>query len=436
MAQIRVSIIDPSHAKKIQAEVPDNVPVNRLIRAFAAKIGWATMDQHGAFINYKLIHSRDGLDVELDGDSTLQSAGVQNNDVLSLHAEMRVEMRAACFLPGTKISLASGSTLAIELLHPGDQVLSYDTANRKLCTGAVEDKTTTTVSQYLTINDLLTITPSHLVYSDHRWRPARELLAGHSLVSETGCPWRIERIKKITQHTVVHNLHLSNPEHTFFAEGVLVHNQDAKTLYDPRKLELETAATFRLTDADRRLLVSEITDAFEARILVKIINQIDTTQKEREATQGTLLAKPIFGLPAKDGQYQCDAFMIMPFSVQFQSIYEDYIKPIVESFYLKIARGDDFFTNRNIFEDIWSALARSRFIIADCTGRNANVFYELGIAHTIGKPTILLAQTLNDLPFDIQGRRAILYEDRSGGLRMLQNKLREAVNAVLAAEQD
>jgi len=169
--------------------------------------------------------------------------------------------------------------------------------------------------------------------------------------------------------------------------------------------------------------------------LVKIINQIDTSQKEREAIQGALLAKPIFGLPSEEGHYQCDAFMIMPFSGQFQSIYEDYIKPVVESFSLSIMRGDDFFTNRNVIEDIWSALARSRFIIADCTGRNANVFYELGIAHTIGKPTILLAQTLEDLPFDIQGRRAILYEDRSGGLKLLQHKLKEAVKAVLAADQ-
>lgn len=126
--------------------------------------------------------------------------------------------------------------------------------------------------------------------------------------------------------------------------------------------------------------------------------------------------------------------MIMPFSGQFQSIYEDYIKPVVESFNLKVARADDFFTNRSIFEDIWGALARSRFIIADCTGRNANVFYELGIAHTIGKPTILLAQALSDLPFDIQGRRAIIYEDRSKGLRLLQDKLRDAVSALLSAE--
>jgi Pretoxin HINT domain len=433
MGQIRVSIIDPSNTKVTLVEMPDDVTVSRLTSALASRMGLPTQDAGGLLVTYRLGYSRNGIEVELDGDSTLQGAGIQPDEVLRLYADMH----AACFLPGTRVSLASGSSLPIEHLSLGAQVLSYDTASRRLCTGTVVEKTTTSVSRYIIINDLIRVSSSHLVYSDNRWQPTRDLMVGQSLLSETGRSWRIERVENSAQRAVVYNLHLSNPEHTFFAEGVLVHNQVAKDLYDVHgpRVQFRKEGAFRLTDADRRLLVSEITDAFESRILVKIINQIDTTQKEREATQGTLLVRPIFGLPVENGQYGCDAFMIMPFAGQFQSIYEDYIKPVVESFSLSIIRGDDLFTTRNIIEDIWSALARSRFIIADCTGRNANVFYELGIAHAIGKQTILLAQDLGDLPFDIQGRRAILYEDRSRGLTLLQNKLRETLKALLAADQ-
>lgn len=227
------------------------------------------------------------------------------------------------------------------------------------------------------------------------------------------------------------DLHLSNPEHTFFAEGVLVHNEYAKTAYRPDS----ASAVVRLVSTERRLLVDEIMDAFEGRALVKIMNQFAVTQEEREASRGSLIVRPIFGPPRQHGQYRCDAFMIMPFSVQFQSIYDDYIRPVIAALSLKIVRGDDFFTDRRIFEDVWSALALSKFIIAECTGRNANVFYELGIAHTLGKPTILLTQILDDLPFDIQGRRAILYEDRSRGLKLLQEKLRDAVMALLSEDK-
>lgn len=425
---IRVAILDPSSTKKTQVEVPDNVSAVRLIRALVTRMGLPTVDQREEPISYRLGYSRNGEDVEVLPEQTLAQAGIQNDDTLRLYADMR----AGCFLPGTKISLASGSTLPIELLDSGDQVLSFDTRNQKLCTGVVQEKTTTDVGHYLVINDLLRITASHLVYVDGQWQPAGNLAAGRHLSSEAGRQWRIDSIRKIANRAVVHNLHLSNREHTFFADGVLVHNMTMKVAWN----ESHAIATpWRLTAADRQMLVGEIIDAFEARTLVKIIDQIATPREEREKTHGTILAKPIFGLPHEDGQYQCDAFMIIPFSPQFQSIYEDYIKPVIEAHSLMISRADDFFTNRSIIEDLWSALARARFIIADCTGRNANVFYELGIAHTLGKPTILLAQTLSDLPFDIQGRRAILYEDRSKGLKLLQDRLREAVVALLDAEQ-
>ena len=60
-------------------------------------------------------------------------------------------------------------------------------------------------------------------------------------------------------------------------------------------------------------------------------------------------------------------------------------------------------------EDIWELINKSRIIVADVTGKNANVFYELGISHTIGKDYIVLTQNELDVPFDLKHRRYFKY---------------------------
>jgi hypothetical protein len=73
-----------------------------------------------------------------------------------------------------------------------------------------------------------------------------------------------------------------------------------------------------------------------------------------------------------------------------------------------------------------------RFAIADCTGRNPNVMYELGIAHTLGKPVFMLSQSTDDLPFDIQSRRVIIYKDNAAGLKTLQSELRRVIGLLIS----
>jgi hypothetical protein len=61
-------------------------------------------------------------------------------------------------------------------------------------------------------------------------------------------------------------------------------------------------------------------------------------------------------------------------------------------------------------EDIWESICTARVVVADVTGRNANVFYELGIAHTMGKDCVVITQAPQDVPFDITSRRYIQYD--------------------------
>jgi len=124
-------------------------------------------------------------------------------------------------------------------------------------------------------------------------------------------------------------------------------------------------------------------------------------------------------------------FVLMPFAQPFSRLYQQHIKPTLEDLNLRVMRADDLFKPAAIIEDIWEYINRARIIVADVTGRNPNVFYELGIAHTVGKDTIILTQNKDDIPFDVSHIRYFEYTDNSGGLKKLQGNLKSAAKATL-----
>ena len=75
-----------------------------------------------------------------------------------------------------------------------------------------------------------------------------------------------------------------------------------------------------------------------------------------------------------------------------------------------MVRAKEIEGQNNILRDVIEGIARSDLIIADLTDANANVFYELGIAHTLGRPVILVTQSVKDLPFDLKSYRALEYD--------------------------
>ena len=90
-------------------------------------------------------------------------------------------------------------------------------------------------------------------------------------------------------------------------------------------------------------------------------------------------------------------FVLSPFEDPFDAIYADHIKPTVEAISdLQCVRADDLYDNRPIIEDIWRYTNEARILISELTGRNPNVFYETGIAHTVGKEVILITQSMDD----------------------------------------
>lgn len=145
--------------------------------------------------------------------------------------------------------------------------------------------------------------------------------------------------------------------------------------------------------------------------------------------------KPVWGEPDSHDGYDCDVFMIMPFRPELDEVYTRVVKPTVEGLGLSIRRGDDPFTDKDIMYDVWSMLNACKLVIADCTGRNPNVFYELGIAHTLGKPVIMLTQNLSELPFDVQSKRAIEYNIAFHQIDKLKAQLGKSVLSILPREE-
>ena len=161
-----------------------------------------------------------------------------------------------------------------------------------------------------------------------------------------------------------------------------------------------------------------------------------TSQETRPASElaasqriGDQIGK-IFGR----GEFTLDpnlCFVLMPFAEQMRPIYDDHIRPIVESEGLSCLRADEIMGTNVITRDIWEKMNRARFIIADLTGRNPNVFYEVGIAHTLGKEVILLTQSMNDVPFDLKALRCIVYSYTPRGMRDMEKRLQSTIKEIM-----
>lgn len=110
------------------------------------------------------------------------------------------------------------------------------------------------------------------------------------------------------------------------------------------------------------------------------------------------------------GDVENICFVAMPFDSLFQTYYEQVIRPAVEELGLKCIRGDEIYSRPQIMADIWKSIRTARLVIAELTGKNPNVFYEVGLAHAIGKPLILLTRNEDDVPFDLKALRYRYYD--------------------------
>lgn len=124
-------------------------------------------------------------------------------------------------------------------------------------------------------------------------------------------------------------------------------------------------------------------------------------------------------------------FVLMPFQKEFDQIYQLGIKEPLNNKGFNCERADEVQFVGGIIEQIIRRIKKAQFIVADMTGKNPNVFYEVGYAHAIGKKVILLTQREEDIPFDFIGYSHIVY---GGNIIDLRKKLLIKVDALLLEE--
>jgi hypothetical protein len=140
---------------------------------------------------------------------------------------------------------------------------------------------------------------------------------------------------------------------------------------------------------------------------------------------------PIFRRTKVPGEAP-SVFVLMPFTKALEPVYESHIKRVCGALGLSVGRADDFYHAEMIMNDVFTKIYHAQIIVADCTGRNPNVFYEIGIAHTVGKPVILLTQSIEDVPFDLRHIRYIVYCQSPEGLIEFDKALHRTLETEMA----
>ncbi len=126
-------------------------------------------------------------------------------------------------------------------------------------------------------------------------------------------------------------------------------------------------------------------------------------------------------------------FVMMPFAAPLGGYYASIYEPAIKKAGLTPVRADtDIFGTGKIIDQIWAGLNRAKVLVAELTGRNPNVLYELGLAHALHKPVVLISSNEADVPFDVRHVRVIYYEltDPFWGEKLIAKVAENIVSAI------
>lgn len=147
--------------------------------------------------------------------------------------------------------------------------------------------------------------------------------------------------------------------------------------------------------------------------LFRVLVRIAQPQRQRPS---------VFQLPEYENIEPTLVSAMMPFHPHFDRVYAK-LQAVAGAVGLRCRRADDIWENPAVMQDVVSLIDRSQVVIADCTGRNPNVFYEIGIAHALGREVILITQNEADIPFDLRHLRYVSYLNNNEGLEELARRL-------------
>ena len=147
----------------------------------------------------------------------------------------------------------------------------------------------------------------------------------------------------------------------------------------------------------------------------------ESISSEEPKGRNLVFAPQIFDIP-KVTLNQNLISVMMPFGSDFKPVYKA-IKKAASNTGLECKRVDDIWEHSTIIQDIFNLIFQSNIVVCDFTGKNPNVFYEAGIAHTLGKHVVPITQSMNDIPFDLQHHRVAVYLNNGEGRNVLTESL-------------
>lgn len=139
--------------------------------------------------------------------------------------------------------------------------------------------------------------------------------------------------------------------------------------------------------------------------------------------------RPIFGPAALSVESQL-ALLLMPIDERGRRNYDTITKAAEESGMI-IDLAGDIRDGRSVVRDLWISLNKARVVIADLTGPDPGVMYGLGIAHTVGKETILISSQGSNYLTDIPKTQVIEYEDSDEGRAVLEQELFRILSSIM-----
>jgi len=136
-----------------------------------------------------------------------------------------------------------------------------------------------------------------------------------------------------------------------------------------------------------------------------------------------VVVKPIFGRVIGDHK-PAQVFVLMPFNAELSELHKIHFKRLEQELGVTIKRADELYSlNESFMTKVWRAIYFADLIIADCTQKNPNVFYEIGLAHVLGKPVVFITRSDDDIPSDIKHLDFIEYKYDNEGVDSLLVKL-------------
>ena len=158
---------------------------------------------------------------------------------------------------------------------------------------------------------------------------------------------------------------------------------------------------------------------------------ISTAHRSPEKATKITFSPRVFEVPEAIEPRRNLVAIMMPFG-GFDGVHKA-IKAACSDAGLESKRADDIWDNSTILQDIFDLIYAAEIVVSDFTGKNPNVMYETGIAHTLGKHVIPITQTLEHVPSNLHGHRALLYVGaNSQGLKKLSVDLCERLSTIKA----